>query len=377
MRSRPRGTRHSPTWSASCATKHATKLDVVTSAGDLRADGGRLRVGDAGHDITPDGVTRTDAILVPTHAADASIARKLDIPTPYLRRLRDQNTALWDANVNGWLDHDRHRRFLVRGLAGPAWESGVLRALLSDNFRIVDNLDVLIAALNGLRAADVPVDITQADLTETRMYVKVRSEVVAAQAPQLLANYVSPFTGARGADNPLVFAGFVISNSETGHGSFKITPQLTVQICNNGMTLSAHAVKEIHLGGKLPDGAITWSRDTNEAALALVAKQTRDAVRAFLDPAFLTARIAELSRSAQTPITAPTETLTYVGKELRFTQEQQQAVLEHFITGADLTAGGVMHAVTAAAQVMRSADIAHEMEAQGVRAMQLAASGRR
>ena len=67
---------------------------------------------------------------------------------------------------------------------------------------------------------------------------------------------MGPFTGARGADNPLVFAGFVISNSETGHGSFKIIPQITVQICDNGLTLTQHALKEVHLGGRLATGQI-------------------------------------------------------------------------------------------------------------------------
>lgn len=58
---------------------------------------------------------------------------------------------------------------------------------------------------------------------ERRMYVQIASQSVAAHAETLLRGYVSPFTGARGTDNPLVFAGFVLTNSETGHGSFSIT----------------------------------------------------------------------------------------------------------------------------------------------------------
>jgi hypothetical protein len=46
-------------------------------------------------------------------------------------------------------------------------------------------------------------------------------------------------------------AGFVVPNSETGNGSFKISPQLIVEICNNGMTLTEHVLKEVHL---LPRG---------------------------------------------------------------------------------------------------------------------------
>ena len=52
------------------------------------------------------------------------------------------------------------------------------------------------------------------------MYVRVVCEQVQALAPALLAGYRSPFTGAAGADNPVVFSGFVITNSETGCGAF-------------------------------------------------------------------------------------------------------------------------------------------------------------
>ena len=54
----------------------------------------------------------------------------------------------------------------------------------------------------------------------------------------LLAGYRSPFTGASGADNPVVFAGFVITNGETECGAFSPTPQLVVQVCRNGMTIT-------------------------------------------------------------------------------------------------------------------------------------------
>jgi len=48
--------------------------------------------------------------------------------------------------------------------------------------------------------------------------------------------------------------------------------------------------------------------------------------------------------------------------------------LEHFIRGGDLTAGGVMHAVTSAAQIQDDADTAHEMESSALRALDLAAA---
>jgi hypothetical protein len=110
---------------------------------------------------------------------------------------------------SGWAAGGRHSKSLGRRS--------------SDGCRRQD-LDVL-AGANGLNRART----SRATASAT---------AIAEAAPALLGNYVSPFTGARGADNPLVFAGFVISNSETGHGSFKITPQITVQICDNGLTLT-------------------------------------------------------------------------------------------------------------------------------------------
>jgi hypothetical protein len=48
--------------------------------------------------------------------------------------------------------------------------------------------------------------------------------------------------------------------------------------------------------------------------------------------------------------------------------------LNHFIRGGDLTVGGVMHAVTSAAQIQDDADTAYEMESLALRALDLAAT---
>ena len=382
-------------------TQHAAKLDVVAPATDLHAQGGNLLVRGAGEAVlSPEGVSRSDALLRPSATAEAGIADKLDIPLAYLRRCRREQVELFDANVNTWLGAAAGRRFLVRGLtatgtdptggagaagAGRPGEElpgggaptggggGILRALLSDSFRIVDNLDVLLSALAGIRDAGATVEITAADVSERRMWVKVVSREIAAQAPQLLAHYTSPFTGARGVDNPVVFAGFLISNSETGQGKFTITPRLEVQVCENGLVLNQHALAEVHLGGRLPDGLIRWSADTQATALALVGKKARDAVASFLDPAFVTAALRRIEADAGVEVTAPTATLEHVAKTLRFPAEAAETLLAHFIRGGDTTSGGVLQAVTSTAQPLTAPDAAYQLEAQGVEAMSLAA----
>ena len=171
----------------------------------------------------------------------------------------------------------------------------------------------------------------------------------------------------------MVFAGWVLSNSETGCGAFSITPRLVVQVCRNGMTITKDALRAVHLGGRLDDGVIRWSGDTQQRNLDLITAQARDAVTTFLDTSYVEKKIAEMCQAAGQPVTDPQETIEIVAQRLRFTDEQQKTILTHFIRGGDLTAGGVMHAVTSTAQTLTDADTAHEMEAQALPALELAA----
>jgi hypothetical protein len=351
--------------------QQARKLDVVAPAAALRSAGARLVIDGTDPQPTPDGVTMTTGTYTPTEVCDEGLAEKLGIPTAYLRRLRDEHPALYDANVNGWLART-DKSYLVRCLRGDRG-GGVARAFLSSSFKMIDNLDVLVAALDGLRQAGVPAEIDGCDLTPRRMYVRVVSPAVRALAPRLLAGYRSPFSGQSGADNPVVFAGWVLSNSETGCGAFTITPRLVIQICRNGMTITKDALRAVHLGGRLEDGVIRWSGDTQQRNLDLITAQARDAVTTFLDTAYVEKKIAEMSEAASEPVAEAQQTIEIVAQRLRFTGEQQKTILNHFIRGGDLSAGGVMHAVTSTAQTLGDADAAHEMESQALPALELAA----
>ncbi|MGW3353277.1 DUF932 domain-containing protein [Nonomuraea rubra] len=356
--------------------QRARAYDVVLGADQIRSAGARLQIIGTPPLLTEDGVTTTSGrSFLPTGVCDAGLSGKLGIPQQYLRRLRAEKAELYDANVNGWLEHAPERRFLLRTLL-PSSGDGVARAFLSDSYRIIDNLDVLLAALDGIRKAGLEVQIAGCDLTERRMYVRVVCEDIAALAPELLAGYRSPFTGASGADYPVVFAGFVISNSETGCGAFTITPRLVVEVCRNGMTIAADALRHIHLGARMEEGVVRWSADTEQKNLELVTAQARDAVQTFLATDYIKAKIAELTRLAGTPISDPAKTVELVTKKLSYTEQQASDILAHFIKGGDLSAGGVMHAVTSVAQLQPSGDVAHDMESHAVRVLQLAATGR-
>jgi hypothetical protein len=352
--------------------QQAAKFDVVVPAADLRSHGGIWEIAGTGPAVLDaEGVTAHPGRFLPTGTCDAGIADKLGIPVGYVRRLREEHVGLYDANVNGWLERQPDRRLLVRTLRADAGD-GIARAALSERYRFVDNLDVLLAVLDGIRSAGADVEVRRCDLTERRMYVQIASQSVAAQADVLLRNYVSPFTGARGADNALVFAGFVLSNSETGHGSFSITPRLIAQVCSNGYTITKDAMREVHLGGRLDAGVVQWSAGTQQAAIELITRQAADATATFLTGDYLGRSLDDIAQRAGVPVRDVPATLKYVAAQCRFTDEQQATILDHFIGGADRSAGGVLQAVTSAAQVQEDADAAYEMERVALRAMTLA-----
>lgn len=346
-------------------------LDVVAPATALFSEDARLRITGTEPVITEAGVTQADGYYTPTAVADEGIANKLGVPVAYLKRLRTERPDLYDANVNGWLygapdGAPDGRKFFVRCFRGDDADTGIARAFLSDSYRPIDNFDVLTAALDGVREAGVAVNIVGADLTDRRMVVRVAAPQVQALAPTLLRGYRSPFTGESGSDNPTVFAGFQISNSETGGGAFAITPRLIVQVCRNGMTITKDALRSVHLGSRLDEGVIRWSSTTMERNLALVRAQTVDAVTTFLDTDYMTRVITRLEALADEVVETPDAVKT-ITKAAGYTAEQQDAILSHFIRGGQTTRAGVFNAATAAAQTVEDGDTAFDMEGNAVR----------
>lgn len=376
--------------------QHARKLDMVVPATCLSAENGVFRVAGAEPIIDEDGVTQADGFYRPTEVCDGGVSNKLSIPLAYLRKMRAERADLYDANVNGWLngpDGPDPRSFMLRTFKGDGGGEGIARAFLSDRFKIVDHLDVLMSTLDGIRDAGTPVEIVGCDLTERRMRVRVAAPAISVLAPKLLEGYrPSPYLrngvtrdrlaglvqheGIQQFDPnaPIIFAGFEIGNSETGEGSSLFTPRIVVLRCLNGMTMTKDALRSVHLGSKLDEGVIRWSDETRQKQLELVRSQARDAVKTFLDIDYVTSVIDRLEAKSDEPVRDAVKTVEQVSKQLKFSDEQQAGILDHFIQGGQLTAGGVMQAVTSYAQVVEDADEAADLEGSAIEALSVAAS---
>jgi hypothetical protein len=75
----------------------------------------------------------------------------------------------------------------------------------------------------------------------------------------------------------------------------------------------------------------------------------------FLSPDYLRAKVTEIERKAGAPVLHPEETVRQVAKTAKFTDEMTDTILAHFIRVGQLTAGGVMQAVTSVAQTLDDA----------------------
>ena len=363
-------------------------VDLLVPASALRVRDGLMEV------AAQDPILRADGVLDPngryrlTTNADGQLGEKLGIPVKYLRKLHDEFVGLYDTNVNEWANHPSlaDKKFLLRLLWGQNPNDpevvGIVRAIMSNRFAATDNFDTLMAVLDGMREAGLRADQVsiQGDLTDDRMYVVVDAPEIQGYGHKLLEGYRSPYangsgTGHGGADAenlPIVSAGLLISNSETGNGKNKITPRLKVRACSNGLQVTQDAVASVHIGGELKEGVIEWSDETRKASVELAKQQAKDAVKSFLNATYVQKVIDRLEAEAEAPVADIPKTIEVVTAEMGYTEDESKSLMNFFMDGGQRTAGGVLQAVTAMVQQIDDADRAYAIEAGAIDAMKAA-----
>lgn len=362
-------------------TDQVRKHDMVVPASHvtMNTDGGAVCVREApiageqlaqdlasipGVEVSGHGRTgRATLEYVPLRIAHDQLAARLGIPRKYYHRMHEDAPALLAENVNTWTTR-AGRNYLVRTFR-PRPESdlpaGVLRAVLSDRYKVIDNLDLLYAVLDAIRKTGIDVNVRSCDLTSRRMYVSVSAPGVTFDAPDLMSGYRNP--EGRGTFTPTLTAGLVFSNSETGHGSFQVLPRPTANVCTNALTWKDDRIRRVHLGSQLEQGAVRWSRETRRRGLRLLQHQVQDAVKTFLSASYLrrlSARMLEAGdRELDHPINAVTAAADFAG----LSEGERADVVDYFVRGGDTRAVGVTQALTYHAQRAEGADAQYGLEA--------------
>jgi hypothetical protein len=389
--------------------QQARKVDIVVRAADLAADQNMIRLSGQESILRPSGVTDPNGLYLPLDTFLIHLSGKFGIPLDYLRRMHTDRPDIFADNINGWIhgyattdadgDYENKaapdtRNFLFRGFIDDAGEQ-VARGLLGDTYKIVDNLDTVAATLAGLAEAGVEA-VGSADISDRHMYLRLIAPGVEVAARELLKGYRDPFadggevrvgggfdlSGVRRAAaaegtaytpgaEPVLNAGIKVKNSELGFSSTSITPYAHFQICGNGQTCEVDVVRAIHHGGRQDTGAVDWSEDTRQKELALMTAKVRDSVASFMSAGYWERKVAEWTAKAGKPVDDAEATIGQVSKSLGFTEDERSTIFRHFLLGGQRTAGGVMNAITSAAQTIENADRAAEFEGVAVQALDL------
>lgn len=423
--------------------QEARRADVIVPASLMAYEHGNLVLasGEKTQILTDEGVTDLAGSYRPTTVADDKLAERIGAHGGFIRAMREQgrhdvidhvfNDLLHGGGTDTaaeaeWaLDHIEQPNqqapyfpefpafkgaIMLRLLKGDPGEEGVLRAALSGRYKIMDNLTVLLAIMEGIQRAEVDAIPTDFDLSDKKLYGRFEVPALAMLAPNLLAGYRSPFDGPgavqrAGADRPgmrlqggagwspqaaldaaaregqgyepgkepIVWAGFVVSNSDTGYGSRTIRPQIRVQVCKNGLTLLAESDSKIHLGGEQAEGVVDWSLATQEKELALITAQTADMVAKWMSPEWFAPQVQAIEALAGTPIPEPEPVIKAIAAGVKFTKADQEGILAHFLRGGQYTSGGIANAVTSFSQTVGDADRAAELDGKAIPAMAAAA----
>lgn len=289
-----------------------------------------------------------------TNLARRQLADKLKIPFAYFERMRTEQPGLLDRNVNTWLQSERDRR-MIRTLDGK------VRAVLSDRYRRLDNVDLAENVLPILQRLP-EVRFESVELTESRMYIKA----------------VTPRVQAEMAPGDVVQAGIVIMNSEVGHGTLSVQPLIYRLVCSNGLIASDRGLRKTHVGRLLPsdEETITVFRDDTLAAddKAFFLK-VRDVVEAAVSETNFAQVAQKLKRTLGIALVGdPVKTVEVLANRYALNEEERAGVLRHLIVEGDLSGYGLVNAVTHYSQEVEDYDRATEFEALGGKLIELSAS---
>ena len=304
----------------------------------------------------PNGQGVSEYNLDMTKHAMSQWASKFGVPPRYIKELADKDSdhVLNDLSIEVMNVHNKlHAKdILVRGILGDpdilGFNAGDCRAILSPSYGFIENYDVLTAVFEGLRIArekhNISFEPGQASISDTNMRARINMPQLQMVADELLKNYRSPWSGVSGTDNPIVFVGIDIRNSEVGAGSFTLAPVIVMQVCDNGMTLTKDIFRKVHLGSASDSGMI--SSRTMQAHMNLITSQTIDKVVEIGTPEFLQAKVEEL-QGLKRPVAAK-KVQDYLTQA--FSEEHANAIFDDFIAGGDISAFGVAQAITSVSQ---------------------------
>ena len=176
----------------------------------------------------------------------SQIGQRAGIDSRTMQRLQQGYPTQFDSVINAiWQKEPKNT--MIRTFMDSDTH-GIARAVLSDKFKTFDNTNLLNSAIPQLMESEAQWKVVNADVTDKRLYLRLKSEVITGE-------------GANKGD--LMASGIGLSNSEVGAGSVQVYQMYWTLACLNGMqTENRH--RQSHITSSQADGE-TWKMLSNEA----------------------------------------------------------------------------------------------------------------
>jgi hypothetical protein len=277
--------------------------------------------------------------------ASVQIAQRLDIPQKYYDRMAKEAPGLLANNVNTWFQQKPERR-MVRTLDGNA------RAFLSDRYQRRDNFELAQAVLPVLMEAQNGITVESSEVTEDRFYLK----------------FASPRIEGEVRKGDVLQAGGIVRNSEVGKGSLAVFPFLKRLVCDNGMTVEEFGKRSYHVGRRVEledDATELYSDATMRADDAAFWGKIADLVRAVTEQAGFDKILDRLRQTTEFRLADPVKVVELTAQRLGLVETERTGVLTALLKADDLTAYGLIQAITETSKHVPDYDRASELEAFG------------
>jgi hypothetical protein len=189
---------------------------------------------------------------------------------------------------------------------------------------------------------------------------------------------VTPRVELEVSPGDVVQAGIVITNSELGQGTLSVQPLVYRLICRNGLIASDHALRKTHVGRTVQgesDVVTVFREDTLAADDKAFFLKVRDVVEAAVSEATFRQVAQKMLKTRGIRLTGdPVKAVEVLANRYSLNESERSGVLRHLIEEGDLSAYGLVNAVTHYSQDVADYDRATEFEALGGSLIELSAS---
>jgi hypothetical protein len=329
-------------------TAMAAKVEAqIAQKRDYIVESQAVEMSDSGDEL----IVQTDTEVLELGITDTmhrQLAQATGIHGQYYRKMRESAPDLIAVNVNHWLQQQGDRTHVLRTMGDQA------RAFLGGGYEIIDHDQVLMVLLPELEKFNSDLEILSTDVTDSKLYIKLAFPKIEGEVRK----------------GDIIRSGVTICNSEIGEGGLNVYPANFRLICTNGMTRMEQGERLCirHAGSKLREIGEILNRERATVKL----EQFMENFAIAHDEAAFQRTLTQMKQSTERSIeVSAEELLERARKHFGLTLDEQKQALEHLLMEEDLTAYGLMNAITRTAHDPTSYDRATELEATGSKILSL------